>query len=197
MRSTSAATALAVLFGSAALTAASAGSASAVTATIGSPEGIVVNDTLKRVFVGDDTNDRIVAFDYNGNRVDSVSGIDGIFDLALSDDGSTLYAAARVSHEIVALDAATLDVKARYPVAATTGPLHLEYAGGKVWFTYAAGTEGDLGSVDPAAGTDPVSLGQLRWRTPGSPPPGFWTPTRPRPDCWPSARATSPTRPRA
>ncbi|MFD5799550.1 YncE family protein [Streptomyces diastatochromogenes] len=177
MRSTSAATALAVLFGSAALSVVSAGSASAVTATIGSPEGIVVNDSLKRVFVGDDTNDRIVAFDYNGNRVDSVSGIDGIFDLALSDDGGTLYAAARGSHEIVALDAATLDVKARYPVAATTGPLYLEYAGGKVWFTYAAGAEGDLGSidpaVDPAGGADPVSLGQLPLRNTGVSAAGF------------------------
>ncbi|MFI8243153.1 YncE family protein [Streptomyces sp. NPDC085866] len=168
MRSTSAATVLAVLFGSVALTAVSAGPASAVTTTVGSPAGIVVNDTLKRVFVGDDTNDRIVAFDYHGNRVDSVSGIDGIFDVALSDDGSTLYAAARVSHEIVALDAATLDVKARYPVAAGVGPLHVEFSGGRVWFTY--GESGDrttsgLGSVDPAVdpagGSDPVTLGQL------------------------------------
>ncbi|MBG0853799.1 Ig-like domain repeat protein [Streptomyces spinoverrucosus] len=168
MRSTAVATSLAVFFSSAALTVVSAGPASAASVVVGSPAGIVVNDTLKRVFVGDDTNDRIVAADYNGNRVDSVDGIDGIFDLALSDDGTTLYAAARVSHEIVALDAATLDVKARYPVAAGIGPIHLEHAGGKVWFTYGeygGQTESDLGSVDPAvdpaSGTDPVTLGRL------------------------------------
>lgn len=132
MRSTAVATSLAVLFSSAALTVVSAGQASAASVVVGSPAGVVVDDTLKRVFVGDDTNDRIVAADYNGNRVDSVSGIEGIFDLALSDDGSTLYATARRSHEIVALDAATLDVKARYPVAAGIGPLYLEAAGGKV-----------------------------------------------------------------
>ncbi|MFE9910508.1 YncE family protein [Streptomyces clavifer] len=146
---------------------AAAGPASAVTATIGSPAGIVVDGIGQRVFVGDDTNGRIIAADYNGKFVDSVSGIEGIFDLALSDDGTTLYAAARVSHEIVALDAATLDIKARYPVATGIGPLYVEFTGGKAWFTYEdqSNGHGNLGSVDPAVdpvgGTDPVTLGQL------------------------------------
>ncbi|MFF7050830.1 YncE family protein [Streptomyces griseorubiginosus] len=174
MRSISAATALAVLFSSAALTAVTATSASAASVVVGSPEGIVVDDAVKRVFIGDDANDRIVATDYNGTRVDSVNGIEGIFDLALSDDGTTLYATARRSHEIVALDAATLDMKARYPVAAGIGPLYVEVAGGKVWFTYGefdAHTQSNLGSVDPAvdpaSGTDPVTLGQLPFDNPG------------------------------
>ncbi|GGZ35302.1 hypothetical protein GCM10010365_65160 [Streptomyces poonensis] len=150
-----------------------AGPASAATVTIGSPAGIVVSGALGRVFIGDDTTDSIVATDYTGERVDSVSGIDGIFDLALSEDGATLYATARGSHEIVALDAATLDVKARYPVATKIGPLYLEATGGKVWFTYEDPTDGhgDLGSVDPAAdpaaGTDPVALRQLPHENPG------------------------------
>ncbi|MFD4603880.1 Ig-like domain repeat protein [Streptomyces sp. NPDC058464] len=164
MRSTSAATALAVLFSSVALSVAAAGSASAVPVSVGSPAGIVVDAALGRVFVGNDTNDTIVAADYNGNRVDSVSGIDGIFDLALSDDGATLYATARVSHEIVALDAATLDVKARYPVATGIGPLYVAVSAGKVWFTYEDDqSKGNLGSidpaVDPATGADPMTLG--------------------------------------
>ncbi|MFF7948984.1 YncE family protein [Streptomyces griseorubiginosus] len=174
MRSISTATALAVLFSSAALTAVTATPASAASVTVGAPAGIVVDDALKRVFVGDDANDRIVATDYNGNRVDSVTGIEGLFDLALSDDGTTLYATARRSHEIVALDAATLDVKARYPVAAGIGPLYVEVAGGRVWFTYGefdAHTQSNLGSVDPAvdpaSGTDPVTLGQLPFDNPG------------------------------
>ncbi|MGW6742454.1 YncE family protein [Streptomyces sp. NPDC055025] len=162
-RSISTATALAVFFSSVVLSVAAAGPASAVTATIGSPAGIVVDGIGQRVFVGDDTNDRIIAADYSGKLLDSVSGIDGIFDLALSDDGTTLYAAARVSHEIVALDAATLDIKARYPVATSIGPLYVEFTGGKAWFTYEdqLNGHGNLGSVDPADGTDPVTLGQL------------------------------------
>ncbi|MFC9912939.1 Ig-like domain repeat protein [Streptomyces sp. NPDC127197] len=165
MRSTSAATALAVLFSSAALSVVAAGSASAVTATVGSYGGMVVDGARERVYLGDDATGAIIAADYNGNRVDSVSGINGVFDLALSDDGSTLYATARVSHEIVALDAATLDIKARYPVATNTGPVHVEFAGGKVWFSYGDQWDGDLGSVDPAVdpatGADPVALAQL------------------------------------
>ncbi|NKQ26750.1 Ig-like domain repeat protein [Streptomyces galbus] len=166
-RSISTATALAVVFSSAALSVmTTAGPASAV--TVGSSWGMAVDGARHRVFIGDDARDSIVAADYDGHLVGSVSGIDGVADLALSEDGSTLYAAARVSHEIVALDPATLDVKARYPVAAGVGPLYVEATGGKVWFTYGewdGRTEAGVGSVDPAvdpaSGTDPVSLGQL------------------------------------
>ncbi len=119
------------------------------------------------MFVGDDTKDRIIAADYNGKVLDSVSGIEGIFDLALSDDRTTLYATARSSHEIVAIDTATLDIKARYPVATGIGPLYVEFTGGKAWFTYENPADGhaDLGSIDPAAdpadGAAPTTLGQL------------------------------------
>ncbi|CAM5689998.1 hypothetical protein SCALM49S_09850 [Streptomyces californicus] len=111
--SISTATALAVLFSSTVLSVVAAGPASAATATVGSPAGIVVDGVGQRVFVGDDAKDRIIAADYNGKVLDSVSGIEGIFDLALSDDRATLYATARRSHEIVAIDTATLDIKAR------------------------------------------------------------------------------------
>ncbi|MDT0570308.1 Ig-like domain repeat protein [Streptomyces sp. DSM 3412] len=164
-RSISTATALAVVFSSVALSVVTAGPAAA--ATIGSPAGIVVHSALKRVFIGDDATGSVIAADYNGNRVDSVRGIHGVFDLALSDDGATLYAAARGSHEIVALDAATLDIKARYPVAASIGPLYLEFTGQKVWFTYEDPSDGysNLGSIDPAAtpadGSETVALRQL------------------------------------
>ncbi|QOV41950.1 Ig-like domain repeat protein [Streptomyces chromofuscus] len=175
MRSTSAATALAVLFSSAVLSVVAAGPASAVTATVGSYGGMVVDGARGRVYLGDDATGQIIAADYNGNRVDSVSGINGVFDLALSDDGSTLYATARVSHEIVALDAATLDIKARYPVATNAGPAYVEFAGGKVWFSYGDQWDGDLGSVDPsvdpASGADPVALAQIPAEGTGS---GMW-----------------------
>ncbi|MFF2852438.1 YncE family protein [Streptomyces sp. NPDC058001] len=145
----STATALAVLFSSAALTAVTAGPASAASATVATPGGVVADGTLKRVFVGDRSAGKILATDYNGAFLDSVSGISGVSDLALSEDGTTLYAAASGSHEIVALDAATLDVKARYAVATNTGPRYVAFTGGKVWFTYGDQWDGNLGSVDP------------------------------------------------
>ncbi|MDN3023610.1 Ig-like domain repeat protein [Streptomyces sp. S.PB5] len=163
MRSTSAATALAVLFSSAALSVAAAGSASAATASVTTPGGLVADAT--RVFLGDNSSGTVLAADHAGNVVDSVSGIPGVTDLALSADGGTLYAATPELHEIVALDTATLDVKARYTVATTDGPRYVAVAGGKVWFSYGDQWSGDIGSVDPAvdpaSGTDPVALGQF------------------------------------
>ncbi|MFJ8821295.1 YncE family protein [Streptomyces sp. NPDC102467] len=172
-RSISTATALAVLLGSAALSVGVAGPASAASATVAGPGGIVADAALGRVFAGDSTAGRIVAADFSGTLVDSVTGIAGVSDLALSADGATLYAASPGSHQIVALDAATLDVKARYAVATDTGPLHVAFAGGKVWFTYGDQWDGDLGSVDPAvdpAGeTSPVSMDLFP-----QPHPGVW-----------------------
>ncbi|MFG2306629.1 Ig-like domain repeat protein [Actinacidiphila glaucinigra] len=165
MRNISAATTLAVLFSSVALGVAAAGPASAATATVASPGGIVVDGALQRVFVGDSTAGKILATDYAGNLVDSVSGVAGVTDLTVSDDGTTVYAAAREVHEVMAFDAATLTLKARYTVPDLYGPRYIAFAGGKVWFTYGDQWDGDLGSVDPsvdpAGGTDPVSLGQF------------------------------------
>ncbi|MFI9611210.1 YncE family protein [Streptomyces sp. NPDC052023] len=165
MRSTSAATALAVLFSSAALSVAAAGTASAAPAAVTSPGGLVADHALQRVFVSDAADGRILAADYSGTLVDVARGFGDVSDLALSDDGTTLYAAVPGSHEVVALDAATLDVKARYSVATDTGPRHIAFSAGKVWFTYGDQWDGDLGSVDPAvdpaSGTDPVALAQF------------------------------------
>ncbi|MFJ6897223.1 YncE family protein [Streptomyces hokutonensis] len=165
MRSISTATALAVLFGSAALSVVATGTASAATANVTSPGGLVADGALKRVFVGDSSAGTVAATDYSGTVLASVGGISGVSDLAVSDDGTTVYAAAQNTHEIVAIDAATLDVKARYPVATGEGPRYLAVSAGKVWFTYGDQWSGNLGSVDPAtdpaSGTDPVTLGQL------------------------------------
>ncbi|WP_406457847.1 Ig-like domain repeat protein [Streptomyces sp. NBC_01622] len=165
MRSISTATALAVLFGSAALSVVATGTASAATANVTSPGGLVADGALKRVFVGDSSAGTVAATDYSGNVLASVGGIKGVSDLAVSEDGATVYAAAQDTHEIVAIDAATLDVKARYPVATGEGPRYLAVSAGKVWFTYGDQWSGNLGSVDPATdpagGTDPVTLGQM------------------------------------
>ncbi|MEU0028562.1 Ig-like domain repeat protein [Streptomyces sp. NPDC006335] len=175
MRSTSTATALAVMFSSVALGVAAAGTASAASAVVTSPGGLVVDDALRRVFVSDQADGQILATDYNGTLVAQATGLDNAGDLAVSDDGATLYAALPTSHEIVALNAADLQVKARYPVATGTGPRHVAFAGGKVWFSYGDQWDGDLGSVDlavdPTTGADPVALTQLPTEGTGS---GLW-----------------------
>ncbi|MCD9876835.1 YncE family protein [Streptomyces guryensis] len=176
MRSISTVTALAVLFSSAALSVVAAGTASAATtAHVTAPGGFVADDAVKRVFVGDNATGIVAATDYSGAVLGSVSGITGVSDIAVSDDGATVYAAAPGSHEIVAIDAATLDVKARYAVATDYGPRHVAFSSGKVWFTYGDQWDGDLGSVDPtvdpASGTNPVTMAQFP--TEGTSP-GLW-----------------------
>ena len=164
MRSISTATALAVLLGSAALSVVATGTASAATANVTTPGGLVADSALKRVFVGDRSAGTVAATDYSGNVLASAGGISGVTDLAVSDDGATVYAAAQGTHEIVALDAATLEVKARYAVATTVGPRYVAFTSGKLWFTYGDQWDSNVGSVDPAvdpaSGTDPVTLGQ-------------------------------------
>ncbi|MEU2420281.1 Ig-like domain repeat protein [Streptomyces sp. NPDC007851] len=165
MRSTSVATALAVVFSSAALSVVAAGTASAAATSVTDIGGFVVDGALQRVFVGDAANGRILASDYNGTLVDVNVGFDGVSDLALSDDGSTLYAALPNTHQVLALDPATLDVRTTYSIPATTGPRHVAFAGGKAWFSYGDQWDGDIGSidpaVDPAGGTDPVAMEQF------------------------------------
>ncbi|MGW0912979.1 Ig-like domain repeat protein [Streptomyces sp. NPDC002784] len=158
MRSISAATSLAVLFSSAALSVVAAGPASAAGAVVGAPGGIVADGVHRRVFVGDSSAGTVVAADWSGAVLESVSGVPGVTDLALSDDGSTLYAASPALHEIVALDPATLDVKARYFVATDKGPRYVAFTAGKLWFSYGDQWSSGIGSVDPASGTDPVTL---------------------------------------
>ncbi|WP_369223802.1 Ig-like domain repeat protein [Streptomyces sp. R39] len=165
MRSTSVATALAVVFSSAALSVVAAGTASAAATTVTDIGGFVVDGALQRVFVGDAANGRIVASDYNGTLVDSDAGLGSVSDLALSDDGSTLYATLPNTHQVLALDPATLDVKTTYSIPTDTGPRHVAFTGGKAWFSYGDQWDGDIGSidptVDPAGGTDPVAMAQF------------------------------------
>ncbi|MER5656919.1 Ig-like domain repeat protein [Streptomyces sp. NPDC002131] len=165
-RSISIATAVAVLFGSAALSLGTAATASAAPAArVTTPGGLAVDGVVKRVFVGDSANGTVVAADYSGAVLGSIKGVTGVSDLAVSDDGATVYAAAPEIHEIWAIDASTLGLKARYTVPTTTGPRHVAFSGGKVWFSYGDQWDGNIGSVDPtvdpASGTDPVTMEQI------------------------------------
>lgn len=165
MRSTSAATALAVLVSSAALSIAAAGTASAATAVLTSPVGLVADGALQRVFVGDQANGRILATDYNGTLVGLNVGFGELSDLTLSADGATLYAALPETHAIVALDAATLTVRSTYALGEGILPHDVAFTGGRLWFSYRSIGEdnswhGNLGSIDPTA-TDPATTATL------------------------------------
>ncbi|GAA2793515.1 hypothetical protein GCM10019017_43760 [Streptomyces showdoensis] len=159
-RTLSAATSLAVLFSSAALVAGTAGSAAAdssVLLPVSSVGDLVVDGVHQKIFISDPAYGKVVATDYAGRVLATVTGLPGVTGLALSADGASLYAAVPGADSVVAVDTTTVTETARYATGDKTDPKHLALAGGKIWFGYEpTGTDhGDIGSLD-LSGTDPV-----------------------------------------
>ncbi|MGW7363320.1 YncE family protein [Streptomyces sp. NPDC054841] len=158
MRSTSAATALAVLFSSVALAASAAGTAAADSAKVlplSAVGDIVVDGVHQRVFISDPQQGKIISTDYAGTVLATVSALPGVEGLALNAASDRLYAAVPGSDAIVALDTATATVSSRFPTGSGTDPRSLAVIGDKVWFGYGPAGDGDIGSLD-MAGTEPV-----------------------------------------
>ncbi|MFJ7042046.1 Ig-like domain repeat protein [Streptomyces sp. NPDC101112] len=156
IRTLPAATALAVLFSSAALavgTAAPAAADSTMVLPVASSADIAVDGVHQRVFISDPHGGKIVVTDFHGIVVKQITNLPGVQGLELSADSGTLYAAVRDSDAVVAVDTATNTESARYPVG--DAPVSVALAGGKVWFGYGAAGSGDLGSLD-LSGEEPV-----------------------------------------
>nr|WP_203729410.1 Ig-like domain repeat protein [Streptomyces sp. SID12501] len=151
----STALAVALTFGSVALTTGVASTAMADDQRdlgIVSFGDIVVDGVHQRVFVSDPVSDRVVATDYRGNFVAEVSNLRGVKGLELSADSKTLYAAvpdvlSDKADAIVAIDAATVTVSAQYPTG-DVNPQSVALAGGRLWFGYGVAGTGNIGSVD-------------------------------------------------
>ena len=124
--------------------------------------GMVADDTHRLLFLGDGRAGQVLASDWSG-RVVATTPLAGVSDLALSPDDQVLYAASPQTQEVVALDAATLDEQARWAVPTTDGPVHLAYAGDRVWFSYGRQWSGNLGSVDPDSGVVTTGLYDGMW----------------------------------
>ncbi|MET9678873.1 Ig-like domain repeat protein [Streptomyces coeruleorubidus] len=162
------ATALAVLFSSVALVATGAGSAvadSSTTLPLKSTGDIVVDGVHQRVFISDPTAGQVLVTNYAGTVVGTVGSLPGVHGLELSPDSGTLYAAVHDATAIVAIDTATATETRRWSTGQGAGPAYVALAGGKLWFSYGASGDGNIGSLDPNA-TDPgLTLGQDTSRT--------------------------------
>lgn len=103
--------------------------------------------------------DGILVTDLDGGDPTTISGEPGATGLALSADGSVLYAALPGEDAIAAISTADLTESARYGTGAGTRPDSLAVAGGTLWFGYGAAGAGGIGSVDAAGavhlGRDP------------------------------------------
>ena len=157
-RSISTATALAVLFGSAALAVGTAGTASADSAkvlAVKSVGDVVVDGVHQRVYVSDPTSGKIQVTDYSGTLRATLAGEPGVTGLALSADSGTLYAAVKNGQRIDAIDTQTITPKTSYPLG-TTAPSDLEIVDGRIWFSTAT----DFGSLDISGAEPVIHLGQ-------------------------------------
>ncbi|MFF3878726.1 Ig-like domain repeat protein [Streptomyces sp. NPDC001978] len=168
IRTLPAATALAVLFSSAALAVGSAAPALADSSTllpVKSTGDMLVDGVHQRVFISDPTSGKVVATNYAGTVVGTVDSLPGAKGLELSADSSTLYTAVPGADAVVAIDTATVTEAKRYATGAGIDPESVAFAGGKLWFSYGASGNGNIGSID-LSGTDPVvAVGQDTSRT--------------------------------
>ncbi|CAM5312725.1 YncE family protein [Streptomyces fumanus] len=153
-RSISIATTVAVLLGSAALTATTAGTAmadSAKTLPVASVGDLVVDGVHRRVYVSDPSGGKLVVTDYTGAVKATLTGLPGVTGLALAPDSGQVYAAVKGADRIVSVETATYTQTASYPLDGADAPADLEAVDGRIWFGYAGG----LGSLD-VSGAEPV-----------------------------------------
>lgn len=171
-RRISTATAFAVLFSSVVLvggTASPAAADSRVHVPVTWLSDSVLDGVNQRLFLSDRSSGKIVATDFSGRTLATITGVPGVTDLALSPDTNTLYAAVPYADKIVAVDASELRVTAEYPTGEGTKPSTVAYADGRIWFGHGENWDSALGSVDLTGAEPVVALDQgagFNWSTP-------------------------------
>jgi sugar lactone lactonase YvrE len=105
------------------------------------------------------TGNGLIVTDTAGHYVTTVDSGDGVEGIALSPDGTTLYAALAVKSAVAAIDIATITsataAQVLYPLGSGEVPYGVVAQSGKVWVSYnpgngAAGLS-TIGSIDPTA----------------------------------------------
>ena len=100
----------------------------------------------------------ILVTDYSGQTVATIQDEPSATGLALSSDGSTVYAALPDGDAISAISTSTLAETARYATGTGTEPTYVADTKGKIWFGYGGSGEGEIGSVDPRTSPATVTL---------------------------------------
>jgi hypothetical protein len=103
-------------------------------------------------FTGGSGSASILVTDYSGNAVATIPNEPGATGLALSGDGSTVYAALANGDAVSAISTSTLTETTRYATGAGTQPTYVAYTSGKIWFGYGGAAQGGIGSIDPSTG---------------------------------------------
>jgi DNA-binding beta-propeller fold protein YncE len=139
----------------------SATTAQAATTTVSLPitqySHMLVDAAHKHLFITSGSgSSSILVTDYAGQTVATIPNEPGATGLALSGDGSTVYAALTNGDAISAISTSSLAETARYGTGAGTDPTYVAYTSGKIWFGYGAAAQGGIGSIDP--GTSPATV---------------------------------------
>lgn len=114
-------------------------------------------------------SDSIVVTDLGGNTITTLASGDGVEGIALSPDGSTLYAALTTGTDAVAAISVfpTPTLTTTYPLGAGTVPYGLAVQSGKVWVSYSDGADpGAIGAVDLTAATFQPGAANSSWASP-------------------------------
>jgi len=84
-----------------------------------------------------------------GRQVATISGQSGVEGIALSPDGSTLYAALAGRDAVSAINATSLEEMDLYPLGSGDSPYDVAVQSGRVWVSYRTSAGNFVGSVDP------------------------------------------------
>jgi hypothetical protein len=147
----------------------SATTAQAATTTVSLPitqySHMLVDAAHKHLFITSGSGTSILVTDYAGQTVATIANEPGATGLALSGDGSTVYAALATGDAVSAISTSTLTETARYATGSGTDPTYVAYTSGKIWFGYGAATQGGIGSIDPSTSPATVTLNAVNAAT--------------------------------
>jgi hypothetical protein len=165
--------ALALAVGLVALPATAASADTTTTLPITSFDGMVVDSAHSHLLISE--NDSIVVTSFTGTPVKTISGLNGLDDVLLSSDDSTIYILESGSDDVLVYSATTFLPVGSYPLPAGDVPYGLALQSGKLWVAYndtkETGTNltGAIGDFELTASTTapPFTPDAL---------PGTWTP---------------------
>jgi hypothetical protein len=102
---------------------------------------------------GSSSQNGILVTDLAGQVVTTITGQTGVMGIALSPDGSAIYAALRGADAVSAISTTSLMQTASYPLPAGDAPQDVAVQSGKIWVSYDTGTVGQaaVGDIDLTA----------------------------------------------
>jgi hypothetical protein len=107
------------------------------------------------LFISSPDQNEILVTNLTGQEVTAIGDQDGVAGMALSSDGSVLYAALGTGDAVTAISTSTLTQTASYPLPAGDTPLDVAAQSGGIWVSYGTGTAGEaaIGDIDVSAST--------------------------------------------